>query len=150
MIGMSQSDDLFIERTTDLDLGADELWSLISSAEGWSSWLVDDAQLAVDPDAEGTATEDGVVREVHINSVVDHRAISFSWWDRDDPSSASYVQLQIVELPDGRSQLHIAEQFVGASTNGTATATLSAEAALSWDVRMVSLWLLALHCTVLA
>ena len=145
IIGMSQPDDLSIERTTDLELSADEMWSLISTAEGWSAWLVDEAHIAVQPDAEGTATEDGVVREVHIDTVEEGRGITFSWWDRDDPSSASYVQMQIVELPDGRSQLHIAEQFIGAST-----ATMTAEAALSWDVRMLSLWLLALHCTVMA
>ncbi len=145
---MSQPDDLSIERTTDLDLSADELWSLISTSEGWSSWLVDEAQLTVEPDAEGTATEDGVVRDVRIDTVVDGQAINFSWWDRDDPSSASYVQLQIVELPDGRSRLHVAEQFVGAST--AATMSMSALGTLSWDVRMVSLWLLALHSTVMA
>ncbi len=142
---MPQPDDLSIERTTELELSADELWSLISTAEGWNAWLVDEAHVAVRPDAVGTATDDGVVREIRIDSVDEGRGITFSWWDRDDPSSASYVQLEIVELPDGRSQLHVAERFIGAST-----ATMSAEAALSWDVRMVSLWLLALHSTVMA
>jgi uncharacterized protein YndB with AHSA1/START domain len=143
---MSQPDDLSIERITDLDVSAEELWSLISTAEGWSSWLVDEARLTVEPDAEGTATEDGTVREVRIDTVVDGQAINFSWWDQGAPSTASYVQLQIVELPDGRSQLHIAEQLIGAS----ATATMSAEATVSWEIRMVSLWLLALHSTVMA
>ena len=147
---MSKPDDLSIERTTELELSADELWALISTAEGWSSWLVDDAQLVVETDAEGTATEDGVVRGVRIDSVVDGRGINFSWWDRDDPASASHVQLQIVELPDGRSQLHIAEQFVGAATAIMSTASVSAEATVSWDVRILSLWLLALHSTVMA
>ena len=146
LMGMPHSDDLKIERITDLDLSADELWSLISTAEGWRSWLVDETQLDVEPHAQGTATEDGVVRDVRIDTVDDRRGINFSWWDRDDPSSASYVQLHIVELPNGRSQLHIAEEFVGAS----ASAAMSAEATLSWDVRMVSLWLLALHSTVMA
>jgi uncharacterized protein YndB with AHSA1/START domain len=146
LTGMSQPDDLTIERTTDLDLSAADLWSLISTAEGWRSWLVDDAQLAVERDATGTATEDGVVREVRIDTVVEGRGINFSWWDRDDPSSSSYVQLHIVELPDGRTQLHIAEQFI----DGSPSAAMSAEATLSWDVRMVSLWLLALHSTVMA
>jgi uncharacterized protein YndB with AHSA1/START domain len=143
---MSQPDDLSIERTSDLDLSADELWELISTAEGWSSWLVDDALLLVVPDGTGTATEDGVVRDVRIDRVDVGRGIGFSWWDRDDPSSGSCVQLQIVELPDGRSQLHITEQFVGDSS----TAAISARATVSWDVRMVSLWLLALHSTVMA
>jgi uncharacterized protein YndB with AHSA1/START domain len=143
---MSQPDDLTIERTADLDLSAEELWSLISTAEGWSSWLADEATITVETAAEGTATEEGVVRDVRIETVTHGRGVTFSWWDRDDPSSASEVQLQIVELPDGRSQLHIAEQFIGARSS----ATMSAEAELSWDVRMVSLWLLALHSTVMA
>ena len=143
---MPQPDDLSIERTTELDLDVDELWALISSAQGWSSWLVDQAEVAVVADATGTAIEGGVVRGVRVDDVFDGRGINFTWWDRDDPSAASFVQLRIVELPGGRSQLHIAEQFVGVPT----TATMSAEARLSWDVRMVSLWLLALHSTVMA
>ena len=146
LTNMSQPDDLLIERTTDLDLSADELWLLISTADGWSSWLVDDAELAIESDASGTATEDGVVRNVHIENVVDGERIDFTWWDRDNQSSGSYVRLDIVELPDGRSRLRIAEQVVGAAS----TAPMPAEAAVSWDVRMVSLWLLALHSTVMA
>jgi uncharacterized protein YndB with AHSA1/START domain len=139
---LSQPDDLSIERTTDLDMTVDELWALISTSEGWSSWLVDQAELDIAAERTGTATQDGAVREVRIDDVTEGRQVSFVWWDRDDPSSRSYVQLDIVELPDGRSQLHIAEQFAGSAT---AIAT-----AISWDVRMVSLWLLALHSTVMA
>jgi uncharacterized protein YndB with AHSA1/START domain len=146
LIRMSQQDDLSIERTADLELSKDELWSLISTSEGWKSWLVDDAQIAVAPGSRGSATEEGAVRDVRIDRVDAGRGIAFSWWDRDDPSTSSYVQLDIVELDDGRSQLRIAEQFAGAAT----TAVMSAEATVSWDVRMVSLWLLALHSTVMA
>ena len=143
---MSHPDDHAIERTTDLDLDVDELWALISTKEGWSSWLVDDADVVVAPDAIGTTVDDGVVRDVRIDTVDDRREISFSWWDRDDPASASYVQLAIVELPDHRSQLNITEQFIGS----TSTRALSCSAAVSWDVKLVSLWLLALHSTVMA
>jgi hypothetical protein len=143
---MSQPDDLSIERTTDLDLNVDELWELISTVEGWTSWLVDEAALALVPDATGTAVDDGVVRDVRIDTVDDGRGIRFAWWDRDDPESASFVQLAIVELPEGRSRLHITEQFVGVS----ATTSVSSSAAIGWDVKLVSLWLLALHCTVMA
>ena len=111
---MSQPEDLSIERTTELDLDVDELWALISTAEGWSSWLVDDADLVVAPDCTGSATSDGVVRDVHVDAIIDRSGIGFSWWDRDDPATASYVQLEIVELPNGRSQLNITERFVGA------------------------------------
>ena len=55
---MSQPDDLavpVIERTTDLDMDVDRLWSLISTPDGWKSWLVDDADLVIAPAAGGTA-----------------------------------------------------------------------------------------------
>lgn len=145
---MSPPEDLSIERTTDLDLDVDELWALISTTEGWSSWLVDDAQIQITPGSAGTAVEDGVVRDVRIESMSDGRSVSFSWWDRDDPTSGSLVQLAVVELPNGRSQLNITERFIGASAS--VSASMSASSALAWDVRLVSLWLLALHSIVMA
>jgi uncharacterized protein YndB with AHSA1/START domain len=143
---MSLQDDPTIERTTDLDMNVDELWALIASAEGWTSWLVDEAEVDIAPDAVGSAVEDGLVRQVRIESVTEGRGIAFSWWNLDDPSSASYVQLDIVELPDGHSQLHISEQFRGSS----ATARMSSGAAVSWDVRLVTLWLLIVQSAVMA
>ena len=143
---MPQPDDLSIERIAALDLSTDQLWSLISTGDGWTSWLVDDADVAVVPGGTGTTTEDGVVRQVRVDDVIEGLGINFSWWDGDDPSSASYVQLRIVGLPDGGSQLRIAEQLVGP----TQAVSKSAEATISWDVRMLSLWLLALHSTVMA
>jgi hypothetical protein len=154
---ISQPDDLpalAIERTTDLDMDVDRLWSLISTSAGWKSWLVDDADLVIAPAANGTATNDGVERTVQIDSINDGRAVGFSWWDRDDPSSASYVQLDIVALPEGRSQLHITERFVGATGNATGNATVSATASrtagVSWEVRIISLWLMAVQSSVMA
>ena len=147
MSEMSPPEDLFVERTTELDLDVDELWTLISTAEGWSSWLVDDTELDVAPGAIGTAVEDGVVRDVRIDAIIDGNLINFSWWDRDDPASGSFVQLEIVELPNGRSQLNITERFVGATEM---SASMSRSSEVAWDVRLVSLWLLALHSIVMA
>ncbi len=143
------SNDLIIERTTDLDLGIEELWRLISTPEGWSSWLVDDAQLVVVPGSNGLATQDGARRAVHVRSVEQRRGVTFSWCDGDDPSSASFVQLDIVELPSGGSQLHISERLLGA-TAGVAMSSVRTDVDVAWHVRFVSLWLLALHSTVLA
>jgi len=154
MFGMSQPDDLAnlanlanvaIERVTDVDIDVDRLWSLISTPDGWKSWLVDDADVAITPAAKGTAIDDGVERTVQVDSVIAGRSVGF-WWDRDDPASASYVQLDVVGLPDGRSQLHITERFVGA----TASATMSCTAGVSWEVRIISLWLMAVQSSVMA
>jgi hypothetical protein len=139
-------DNLTIERITDLDIGVDQLWELISTREGWSSWLVDDTDLTIAPDGRGTATSDGVERSVSFDSIDAGRGVSFSWWDKDDPSTASFVQLGIVELPGGRSQLRVTERYLGA----TASASISCSAGIAWEVRFASLWLLALHSTVMA
>ena len=144
-----QPDDLTIERTTELDLGVDELWALISTPQGWSSWLVDATDLDVRPGADGAARQDGTERAVHIETVDEGRRVSFSWWDPDDPSSASFVRLDIVELPSGGSQLHISERFLGATAGATTSCSIAHED-VAWQVRFVSLWLLALHSTVLA
>jgi uncharacterized protein YndB with AHSA1/START domain len=146
MLGMSHPDDLAIERSTDLDMDVDQLWSLISTPDGWKSWFVDDADIAIAAGANGTAIDDGVERTVQIDSVIARHTVVFSWWDRDDPSSASHVQLDVVELPGGRSQLHITERFVGA----TASATMSCTAGVSWEVRIISLWLMAAQSSVTA
>jgi uncharacterized protein YndB with AHSA1/START domain len=143
-----QPDDLTIERTTELDLDIDELWTLISTPRGWSSWLVDETDLAVRPGSDGMAMQDGAERAVHIETVDEGRGVAFSWWDRDDPSSASFVRLDIVELPSGGSQLHISERFLGATARTTSSSIANED--LAWQVRFVSLWLLALHSTVLA
>lgn len=147
---MSQPDDLVIERTTDLDIGVERLWELISTEEGWRSWLVDDADVSIAADGTGSATSDGAERAVHVEAVIDRCGINFSWWDRADPSTASYVQLDVVELPDGRSQLHVTERFLGATTNATMSCSQGTASGVSWEVRFASLWLLALHSTVLA
>jgi hypothetical protein len=154
MAGMPAPEDLTIQRSADLELDVNELWALVSTAQGWASWLVDDADLDISPNSTGIATVDETERAVRIHSVVEGRRVTFSWWDRGeddrtrtDESSMSYVQLDIVELPDGRSRLNVSEQLGTASTT-TASASLSS--ALKWEVAMVSLWLLALHSLVMA
>jgi hypothetical protein len=67
--------------------------------------------------------------------VIEGRSVTFSWWNRGDESSRSVVQLDIVELAEGRSRLHVSERLVGASGTAAVTAT-------AWEVRLVSLWVL--------
>ncbi|MEP7046155.1 MAG: hypothetical protein ABI949_05725 [Ilumatobacteraceae bacterium] len=149
---MPQPEDPTIERTTDLDIDVDALWELISTAQGWNAWLVDNADVAIERGGSGTATNDGVQRDVRIETITDRCSVDFAWWDHDDPTSASYVQLGIVELPGGRSRLHVTERFAGASRRARAAIDTAIDTSIgvTWDVRFVSLWMLALHCTVMA
>lgn len=145
-MGMPQPDDLFVERTTDLDIDVKELWTLISSAEGWRGWLVDDADVEIAPDSGGTVVDDQIERMVQFGAVTEGHRIDFSWFEVGEPTTTSYVQLEIVELPAGRSRLNITERFPSSMT----TSAMSAAVTTTWDVRLVSLWLLALPFHVMA
>ncbi|MGZ4771022.1 MAG: hypothetical protein ACXVLX_20630 [Ilumatobacteraceae bacterium] len=151
-----ESGDLSIERSVDLDLDVDALWTLLSTADGWRSWLVDDADIDIAPDAIGTVTNDGVERSVRIESVTTGRGVGLMWWHRDDPSTASYVQLDIVELPCGRSHLDITERFLGGTTMTSTmmmsmtNASVTSSVATRWDIALMSLWLLVLPSLVMA
>jgi hypothetical protein len=143
---MPQPDDLFVQRTTDLDIDVKELWTLISTADGWRDWLVDEADVTIATDSSGIVVDDQVERLVHIGTITDGRRINFSWCEVGEPSTTSYVQLEIVELPAGRSRLNITERFASTTT----AATMSAAVTTTWDVRLISLWLLALPFHVMA
>lgn len=99
-----------IERTVpldgELDLPADELWRLIATAEGWSEWLVDEADVEVREGGEGEVTDDGERRTVRIEHVRPGVGITFVWSSGDD---VSRVELRIDETDQGRRVLRITE-----------------------------------------
>lgn len=148
-----------IERSTELDLDVDRVWELISTAEGWASWLVDEADVSVVPGGEGSAIDDERQRVVRVESVVDgphRRQVTFSWWDRDDPASASQVHLQLVELPSRGSRLDVTERFVGRAMHAAVQAdanfsgSMSSSMARRWEVKLLLLAMLALPALVTA
>src|SRR3954468_7779693 len=122
-----------VVRSTDLDMDVDELWQLISTADGWRGWLVDDADIDVSPGSSGSASDAGVRRDVRIDHINERRSVDFVWWERDEPSSTSYVQLAMVELPPGGSRWTVTDHLVGAN------ATMSSSVEAWWQVRFVSL-----------
>jgi len=145
------SDEPSIQRTTELDLDVEEVWDLISTAEGWASWLVDDAILTIAPGSGGVVIDDGAERSVRIETLVGGRSVRFSWWDRDDPSSASYVELEVIELPGNRARLDITERFGSTTSVSAPTGSVStARAGTRWEVRLLMLCVLALPALVKA
>lgn len=131
-----------IERTVPigdggLDLPLDEVWRLIGTAEGWSEWLVDEADVDVREGGEGEVTDDGDRRAVRIEQVRPGVAITFVWSSGDD---ISRVTLQLDETVEGRRVLRITEQPVAAC----AECPLRTEARASrWDLRECLLCLTA-------
>lgn len=141
-----------VDRTVDLDVGSDELWRLVSTAEGWSRWLTDTADLDVEPGAVGDVTEGDVVRRVRVDHVQPGRRVGFTWWSDDDPSDAATVELRIEDVSVSARRLHIVERrltqpmshgvSLGAMRSGL-SACASGEALLdhrlAWEMRV---WLL--------
>ena len=120
-----------VTRDIVLGLPADEAWELIGDAAGWSEWMVDGADITVEPGAEGTVRDDGVERRVRVREVVHGERVSFEWWRPGDEDGASVVELAVWPTPVGAG-VRIVETFPAARH--------VAQASLAWEVRAACAW----------
>ena len=97
-----------ITRTIETDLELDELWSLVADGDGWAEWMVDGADIDVDPGSHGTVVDDGVTRDVRIDRVDPSRRVAFTWWPHSRPDQASTVELVVLPSATG-SRLRVTE-----------------------------------------
>ena len=125
-----------IEREIEIDLSTEELWELISTAEGWRSWLVDDVDIDVRVGAAGIAIDDDVRRAIAVEHVGDSE-VRFVWCDEE--GEVSRVTLSIDDSDDG-SRLRISEQWLAP----TRCADCPLRAERRWDLRACLLCLGAL------
>ena len=123
------SDATRITRTIETDLELDELWSLVADADGWAEWMVDGAEIDVDPGSHGTVVDDGVARDVRIDRVDPSRRVAFTWWPQSRPDQASTVELVVLPSATG-SRLLVTETYARAS---------AAASSVAWDVRGILL-----------
>ena len=131
------SDPTRVSRTVDTDLAPDELWDLVTDGAAWATWMVDTADVAVEPGADGTVVDDGVARTVHIDRRDDRagdRCVGFTWWPQDRPDLVSAVELVVLPASSG-SRLRVTETFASAAPTRTSPA---------WDVRLLLLAVRAL------
>jgi len=124
------ADDARITRTVETDLEVEDLWSLVADGDAWAEWMVDGADIDVDPGALGTVVDDGVARDVRIDRVEPSRSVAFTWWPQARPDQPSTVELVVVPARTG-SRLHVTETY-------GAIATASASVC-RWDVRAMLL-----------
>jgi uncharacterized protein YndB with AHSA1/START domain len=124
---------LIVSRDIDLDLPAGELWSLIGDGEGWETWFVDEAGVAVETGATGVVRDQGQIREVRFDDVVAGERVSFDWWPAGRPGDASAVELVVAPSPSG-AVLHVTETFPPRSTAQASAAWLT------WEVRALAAW----------
>jgi uncharacterized protein YndB with AHSA1/START domain len=122
---------LIVRRDIDLDLPADDLWTLV--AGGWEEWLVDAADVTVEPGGGGVVRDDDEDREVRIAEVVDGERISFEWWPLARPQDRSAVEMVVLPTPAG-AVLRVTESFL---PHVQAQASM---AAIRWEVRAVAAW----------
>lgn len=132
-----------IRREIAIDLPAHDLWALVSTPDGWRTWLVDEASIDEET-GRGTVVDDGRVREVIIDTVVEGDNLTFTWWDAGDETGASQVRIAIDQHPDDRHRLTIVERPLGALH--AAMSTSVSAAAIRWEVRAVSLWASSVRC----
>ena len=118
--------DTTITRTVETDLAPDEVWSLVAGADGWAAWLVDDADIDVEPDATGTVVDDDEARDVRIDRIDPHERVTFTWWPQGHADRASTVELVVIP-----GRLVITETYCAS--------------AIRWDVRALVLGSLALR-----
>jgi hypothetical protein len=130
---------LSIERLIDLDLTADELWSLIGSSDGWRQWMVDRVDLTVAGGASGVVLDDGVERSVVVGELIDGHSVSFHWSEVGRSDDLSRVTLEIVETATGRRAIKVTEQWLAPS----ACVDCPLRAADRWDLRACVLCLSA-------
>jgi uncharacterized protein YndB with AHSA1/START domain len=125
-----------VSRSVDTELAPDELWALVVDGDAWAAWMVDEADVTVEPGAGGRVVDDGVGRTVHIDRLDDDgdaRRVGFTWWPDDRPDLVSAVELVVLPAATG-SRLRVHETY--ASTASSAT--------LAWDVRLLLLAVRAL------
>jgi hypothetical protein len=128
-----------VTRDIELDAPTDEAWHLIGDASGWSEWMVDDADIVVEPGRHGTVREDETDRSVRIREVVHGERVTFDWWTPGEDNAGSTVVLELVPS-ESRTLLRIVETFPAARH-------AAARAHLLWDVRATCAWA---RCTALA
>ena len=139
---MASTDDRpLIRRSEEIDLSVDAVWELISTASGWSAWLVDEAELEVAPGREGVVRDTGRQRFVRVDVVVERQRVGFTWWDGDERQS-SHVELELIELDSHRSRIQISERFIG--TSPVAAASTTRVAGMRWETKLLLLCLLAM------
>jgi uncharacterized protein YndB with AHSA1/START domain len=125
---------LLIRRTLELDCPVQQLWRLVSEPDEMGAWLGRDVVLDLRPGGSGRLTDDdGTVRRLAIDGVVEGEHLTFRWWPEDDEQAASTVVLAIEPAEEG-SRLVITETAAASVVTATASAT-------SWDHRVLSLWL---------
>lgn len=118
-----------VTRQLELDITAEELWSLITDNAALQAWLGDGVDIDVRPGGFGVVVDDDVIRHVTVGDVEHGRGWSFRWYAEGEPESS--VTFAISPIDQGASRLTITE---------TLSASASTERGHRWDLCLLLLW----------
>ena len=86
-----------VRREVVLPVGRDRAWELVTELEGW---LADEADLELEPGAEGSvAFADGTRRHAAVEEVDPGRRLVLCWWTHD--SDRALVELTLDDVAEG-------------------------------------------------
>jgi hypothetical protein len=94
------SEETAVRRDIDVPLPLDDVWPLVAGGDGWTEWLVEEADVAVEPGAAGTVVDDGARRELRVDEVVAGERVAWTWWPAGRPADASRVELVVIPAAD--------------------------------------------------
>ena len=117
-------------RRVDLDVDAEELWSLISDPAQLATWLGDEVDLDVRPGGHGVIVDDGVTYDVEVDEVVEGERVSWRWSDGEGTAS----RVELVVEPDGDAAGLVVTETLLEPEPVAASPTI-ATAAVRWEVR---------------
>ena len=114
---METAPDNAVERVQDFPVPVGELWSAVSDEAQLATWLGDELELEVRPGGSGRIVDDGEVRRVVVEDLVDGERLSFTWWtehvDQRRPGATVAgppTRVEFVVLPtDTGSRLSVRE-----------------------------------------
>ena len=96
-----------VERVAVVEAPADEVWDAITVSDRLEGWLGDEVEFDPTPGGEVRVRDGGEERRGEVLFVNDGQRISFSWArEGDEPS---FVELEVVALPEERSLVRVVE-----------------------------------------
>ncbi|HEY2636560.1 MAG TPA: SRPBCC domain-containing protein [Solirubrobacteraceae bacterium] len=91
------------------DLDPDEAWDAVLDME---AWLAEEADLELEPGAEGHFRfDDGSERRALVEEVDPGRALSWWWWSDDADDLGTRVEVRLVEAVAGTRVVVVEEGF---------------------------------------
>ncbi len=91
-----------VHRTVEIVADPADVWELLIDDDERATWFGGETTLDPTPGGIGTFTDpDGTRRTAEVEVVRPERRLSWVWWEDDDPTSRSRVDVELAPTPGG-------------------------------------------------